>query len=71
MVVAGYKMSQTPHRIIHIVERYDLRPAGTLRLAVLPLRLKHLDMRAVLEHNLAQLMCRRRRKNLPAEAMII
>ena len=71
VVIAGYKMSQNPHRIIHIVERYDLRLPGALRLAILPLRLKHLDMCAVLEHNLTQLMCRCRRKNLPAEAMVI
>ena len=67
MILAGHKMRQHPHGVIHIIYRHNLRFSRPLCLAVLPLRLGHLNMRAVFEHNVTELARRRRRKHLSAK----
>ena len=70
-VVAGHKECQHPLGIRHGVKRRFGGLSCTHRLAVLPLGFLFLDMRAVLQHNLAQITSRTRRKDLSAEALCI
>ncbi len=68
VIVAGDETPDRPVRVLHRIKRLHQRILrASLRLAVFPLRLLHLDMRAVAKHNAAQIAGGRRRKNLPPE----
>ena len=55
-------------RVFHRIERFHLIGCTSLRLTVLPFRLLHLYMRAVTQHDGAQIHGRFRRHDLPAKA---
>ena len=70
-ISAAHKTPQHPFCIFHIIEWLHHLTACAHTLAVLPLCLKHLNVRAVTQHNLTQIGCRRRRKYLPLESFLI
>ena len=70
-IPAAHKTPQRPFCIFHIIEWLHHLTACAHALAVLPLCLKHLNVRAVTQHNLTQIGCRRRRKYLPLESFLI
>ena len=68
-VPAGAEALEHSLGIVHVIERHIPRMAGALRLAVAPLRFKHLNVRAVAQHNPAQILRRFRRNHGAAETL--
>ena len=69
VIIAGYKPSDRAVSVFHGIKWfYYLITRTSFRLAVLPFRLLHLDMRTVPQHNAAKITGRRRRIYLPPKA---
>ena len=71
IIVTWYKMLHHALHIIQVIHGNDFRKTGSSRLPVLPLRLKHLNMRTVTEHNVTQLRRRIGRKHLSPKTLCI
>ena len=69
-IFTSHKTGQCPCRIIQIIHRLDFLPTGSFPLSVLPFRLKHLNVCAVLQHNVTQIRRRSRRENLSPESIL-
>lgn len=54
-VFTGYEHLDRIQGILHYIDRFILRTAGTFPFSVSPLRLELLDMRTVAEHDIAEI----------------
>ena len=52
---AGTQLRDGAERVIHVVNGFNSDTAGSFCFSVLPFCLRHLDMRRVPEHNVAQI----------------
>ena len=65
------KAGDRPLGILLVIQRLHHIPARALRLAVFPLGFKFLNVRGVQKHDAAQRRGSARRKDLPAESMLV
>ena len=71
LIRQAYQALDRSFCIVHIIQRKNLCFSGSSTLSVSPLRLKHLNMRTVTQHNLRQISGRFCGKDLSTESSLI
>ena len=70
-VAAGAEAAHYPRNVIKVIQRLDLRAAAAQRFARFPLRVRHLDVRAVAQHDVAERGRRGACVHRAAEALLV
>ena len=70
-VAAGAEAAHDARNVVKVVQRLDLRAAAAQRFARFPLCVRHLDVRAVAQHDVAERGRRRACVHRAAEALLV